>query len=379
VFGDGRVTVGGDVAATMSCAFGQDGASEVCPAERGFFNYTDYQHSALRGLRADFTADVKATEHLSVLGEVRIENVDHLEPYALYVRIRPWLNRGFAVQLGRVPPVFGAFARRIYPSDNPLIGYPLAYQYLTSLRPDALPASPDELLRMRGRGWLSSFSIGDPTPAPGVPLVSAFRWDTGVQAHLVGDRMDVAFAVTTGTLANPLVGDDNAGRQLAGRVGLRATPGLLVGASFAHGPFVSRVAMDAATTTLTAGDLSQTAWGADLEYGRGHLLVRGEAMLSQWRVPSIPSQLSAWSASLEARQRLAPGLHVAGRIDRLTFSTITGSVGTRTWDANVTRVELGGGYALQRNLLLKLAAQHNVRAATRRVTTLAAAQVVYWF
>jgi hypothetical protein len=78
VFGDGRVTVGGDVAATMSCAFGQDGASEVCPAEHGFFNYTDYQHSALRGLRADFTADVKATEHLSVLGEVRIENIDHL-------------------------------------------------------------------------------------------------------------------------------------------------------------------------------------------------------------------------------------------------------------------------------------------------------------
>jgi hypothetical protein len=45
----------------------------------------------------------------------------------------------------------------------------------------------------------------------------------------------------------------------------------------------------------------------------------------------------------------------------------------------VTRVELGGGYALQRNLMLKLAAQHNLRSATRRVSTMAAAQIVYWF
>ena len=40
---------------------------------------------------------------------------------------------------------FGAFARRTYANDNPLIGYPLAYQYLTSLRPDAVPATADAL------------------------------------------------------------------------------------------------------------------------------------------------------------------------------------------------------------------------------------------
>ena len=97
--------------------------------------------------------------------------------------------RAFDIQAGRVPPTFGAFARRIYASDNPLIGYPLAYQYLTSLRADALPVNADELLAMRGRGWLSSYSIGNPMPANGLPLASGFRWDTGVQVHAgVGPR-----------------------------------------------------------------------------------------------------------------------------------------------------------------------------------------------
>src|SRR6202521_1655125 len=97
-----------------------------------------------------------------------------------------WVSRrarDFDIQVGRVPPTFGAFARRTYASDNPLIGYPLAYQYLTALRPDAVPASADEMLRMRGRGWLSSYSIGNLTPDRGLPIASAFRWDTGVQVH----------------------------------------------------------------------------------------------------------------------------------------------------------------------------------------------------
>ena len=37
-----------------------------------------------------------------------------------------------------MPPTFGAFARRTYANDNPLIGYPLAYQYMTTMRADAL-------------------------------------------------------------------------------------------------------------------------------------------------------------------------------------------------------------------------------------------------
>src|SRR5437016_2566683 len=191
----GRLTLSGDISATVG--------SE----DTGFFNYTDYEHSALRLFRADLLTSFTVNRHVTVLGEIRDENIDTFRAYAFYVRIRPWVDHAVDIQAGRVPPTFGAFARRAYATDNPLVGYPLAYQYLTSLRADAVPLNADELLRMRARGWLSSFAIGDPTPAAGVPLVTAFRWDTGIQFHASAGLVDGTVAVTTGTVSNPRVRD----------------------------------------------------------------------------------------------------------------------------------------------------------------------------
>lgn len=384
VVGGGWLTVAGDVSATASCA-SVKGNNSACTADTGYFNYTDYEQSVLRLVRVDVIAAVKANNRLSVLAEVRSENHRAPRPYALYARIRPWTSRPLDIQVGRVPPTFGAFARRTYAADNPLIGYPLAYQYLTSLRPDSLPANADELLRMRGRGWLSSFSVGDTTPSNGLPLVSAFRWDTGVQLHAGGDRANGTIAVTTGTLANPLVGDDNAGKQVAGRLALRPYAGLLLGVSAARGPFVSRDALAPSGLDADSRRFTQTAWGADVEYSRDYYLVRFETILSDWRIPLVRAPqirlpLRAASASLEGRYKIRPGLYAAARIDRLGFSQITGSTRTDTWEAPVHRVEAGGGYSIQRNLVLKLTYQHNTRQTTRasRVNA-AAAQLVYWF
>jgi hypothetical protein len=383
-FGNGRLTIGGDVSATASCA-SVKGGSDACTTDTGFFNYTDYQHSALRMLMVGVTAEVKAGERVAILGEFRSENGGAPNPYALYLRVTPWRSRALSVQAGRVPPTFGAFARRPYASDNLLIGYPLAYQYLTSLRADAVPADADELLGMRGRGWLSRFSMGNPTPDNGVPLVHAFRWDTGVQVHAGNHRVEGALSVTTGTLANPRVGDDNGGPQLAGRVALRPIAGLVAGISAARGPFVTRDAVRAAAMDGNAGDFTQTAWGADLEYSRGYYLLRFEGIISDWRVPqvrtpAIVQPLRALSGSLEGRYKIRPGLYAAARLDRLAFSEITGSARRDGWDAPVTRIEVGGGYSLQRNVILKVAFQHNTRPTSRAGTVNATAvQIGYWF
>src|SRR6266513_443144 len=78
---DGRVTVSGDVSASFGAR------------DPGFFDYTDYEHSALRMVRIDLSGAVKAGPHFTVLAEVRTENFDRLKPYALYLRIRPWTAR----------------------------------------------------------------------------------------------------------------------------------------------------------------------------------------------------------------------------------------------------------------------------------------------
>jgi hypothetical protein len=373
VFGDGRLTLGGNAAVSFA------------PQDPGFFNYTDYEHSALRMLRLDLTVALKADDHLSFLADMRSENVGSPRPYALYARIRPWSRRAFDIQIGRIPPTFGAFARRTYASDNFLIGYPLAYQYLTALRADAVPASADELLKMRGRGWLANYSIGDQTAYHGVPLVSAFTWDTGVQVHAATDRADATVSVTAGTVSNPLFHDDNGGKQVAGRLAFGPVTGLVLGLSAARGPFVSRTAARGAVGDGQESRFTQTAWGADVEYSRDYYVVRFETILSDWRLPIVRAPaldlpLRAFSTSVEGRYRIRPGLYAAARVDHIGFSEITGLAVTDTWDAPVSRVEVGGGYSLQRNLVLKLSYQYNSRDGGRVHTlALAAAQLLFWF
>ena len=375
---DGRVTVSGDVGA----GFGS--------ADPGFFNYTDYEHSALRMFRLDMTAAVKAGPHFTLLGEIRTENLGAVHPYALYLRIRPWTTREFDIQVGRVPPTFGAFARRTYANDNPLIGYPLAYQYPTTLRPDAVPAGTDELLSKRSSGWLVHYSLGNADFEQGVPLVSAFRWDTGVQVHGTAGMLSATAAVTAGTLSNPLFSDDNHGQQIAGRLELRPVAGLVLGASGARGPFVSESAARLAVGDGHDNEFTQTAWGGDAEYSRDHYLLRVELIGSRWRMPAvqtIPQQLaltaplSAISTSIEGRYKLRPDWYVAGRYDYLGFSEITGAAGTVPWDAPVTRIEVGAGYSIQRNLVLKASVQHDNREGGRlqQIARMFAAQLVYWF
>ena len=382
-FAGGHVTVAGDASVS------------VAPDDTGFFNYTDYDHSALRLFRGDLMTSVMLNPHFTVLSEIRDEvglfgqtgdeNANTFRAYALYLRIRPWIDRAVDVQVGRVPPTFGAFARRVYANDNPLIGYPLAYQYLTSLRPDSLPWNADELLKMRGRGWLTGFSIGNTTLDNGVPLVSAFRWDTGVQVHAGTDVIDGTVSVTTGTLSNPRITDDNSAPQVAARLGAHPFPGLALGVSAAQGPFVSSTAARGAVGDGNDKSFTQTAWGADLEYSRGYYLLRAETIWSQWKLPAlgapvIDTPLIAQSTYVEGRYKVRPGLYVAARVDHLGFSDIVGSAGTESWEAPVTRVEIGAGYSLQRNVLLKVSVQHNARDGGRVTkSTLPALQIVYWF
>jgi hypothetical protein len=326
---------------------------------------------------------------LAILTEVRSENVEQPIAYALYVRVRPFKDRPFDVQAGRIPPVFGTFGRRAYPVDNPLIGVPLAYQYLTSLRPDAVPASADDLLLMRGRGWRANYPVGNQAPTPGVPIVTAYRWDTGVEASYGGERLQGAVAVTSGTLSNPRLHDDNDGRQWSGRLAWKPVVGLVVGVSGARGAFVDRAIVDAYEPVLGPHDYTQQAIGVDGEYSRGYWIVRGEAIRSSWTLPKINAPfiehpVAATATYVESRYRIGPRVFVAARGDRLSFSTVTGQrlfEGAPTsWEAPVTRLEGGGGVYLQRNFTVRAIVQHDWRDGGRvHERTYVSAQISYWF
>jgi hypothetical protein len=369
----GRVVVGAEVTAT------------VAGADPGFFNYIDYEYSALRNIRLGVSAEVRASQRLQFLGEIRVDRGDALTPFALYARVRPWPARRFDIRVGRVPPTFGAFGRDAYGAANLLIGSPLAYQYLTSLRADALPLTATDLTRMRGRGWLSSFPLGNQAEDRGLPLINSVRWDTGVQVHGVNGILEWTGAMTTGSLSNPRVADDNDDRQLASRVVLRPAAAIALGFSAARGAFLNRSLESALAPGQSVEDGIQRAIGVDAEYSQGHFLGRSEVIWSNWTIP-VPlaggdrTSLTARSVLVEARYRILPGLHIAGRAERLGFGELSTASGLQTWEAPVRRFEFGGGYSVLRNVMLKASWQRNLRDGGRvRHDTLGAAQLVYWF
>jgi hypothetical protein len=372
----GRVVLGGEAAVTI-------GEHD----ESGWFNYTDYELNALRTSRIGLSGEWRVAVPLAVVGELRAENYDRVRTSALYIRVRPWRDRAIDFQAGRIPPVFGTFGRRTYGNDNPLIGYPLAYQYLTSLRPDALPATADDLLRMRARGWRVDYPLGAASFTPGVPLVTAFRWDTGVEVRAAGRGVEIAGAVTNGTLSNPRVSDDNGGKQISGRFTARPLFGLVLGASAARGQYVADTAVDAAGAT--DGDrFVQRALGADVEYSRGYGIVRAEYIWSDWRLPAVGAPaidrpLGARGWYVEGRYRLTPRLFVAARTDRLTFSSLQGTLfdgNPVPWDAPVSRVEAGGGWYFRRNLVGRAVWQRNWRDGGReRHRSFVSGQLLFWF
>lgn len=376
VFGDGRVTISGDVSMTFSCAHAPDAAA--CTQDPGYFNFADYDDSTLRMLRAGLSTSVRLGRKLTALADLRVQNAQTPRPYGFYLRYRPFEQHDFDIQGGRIPSTFGAFARRAYSTDNPLIGYPLAYQYLTSLRYDSLPETVDDLFRMRGRGWLSSFPLGEQTPEPGMPLANAFRWDTGIQAHGSAGIVEAAASVTAGSLSHPIFHENNGGKQVAARVSVKPVAGLVAGISASRAPYVT--SGSAAAANAVAGDFVQTAFGADVEYSRDHYLLRFEALSAAYDLATIEPRLRALATMVEGRYKLTPRIHAAARIDHLGFNTIASPTRTDAWEAPVTRWEVGGGYALQRNVNLRLSVQHNTRDGGRvRSMTALSAQLLYWF
>ena len=348
-----------------------------------FFNYTDYEHNALRGVRLRLMAEWRAATALSFVGEVRSEVGINVDVPALYLRWRPWTDRGIAIQAGRVPPLIGAFPRRAYGHANVVIGWPLAYQYLVSVRPDALPGTVDDLLRMRARGWQPSFPIGSQELRPGVSLISASRWDTGVQIIAKARGITLAGAVTEGPPSVPSVRDRTPGVGFSGRASFTLPAGVIIGASGGTGNWIDRQALEQAS--LEGADAPHRVVGIDAEAGRGHWLLRTEWFYSSFTLPiatAAPLSLGTRVGYVEGRYRLSARWQFGARAERLRFDRVEGLTSrvATPWDADVDRVEAAVAYRVTTTAEIKVAWQHNWRDGGRvRERGFPAIQLLYWY
>jgi hypothetical protein len=356
------------------------------PDPRTYFNYTTYDIDGLRMAQLQLYGEWHLRERLSIVGELRTENASTLDASALYLRWRPSVRSPLVFQAGRIPPVVGAFARRAYSRDNAVLGMPLAYQYLTLLRPDAVPSLTSDILKMRGRGWQPTYPIGSLALTPGVPLVAGSRWDTGAEASWSSRWLELSTALTQGAPAVPVVRDSNHDLMWSGRVAGHLPGGITVGVSGARAGWLTDSVLD-----LTPGGRStphtQTLVGADTEFGVGRWLVRAEWLRAGFDVPIVDEpdggrRLTAQGGFIEGRYRFHPRMQVGLRADRLAFGRMLDPVtgATPTWDANVTRVEATFGLRLSRTLEVRAGWQENRRESDRGARRgLPIAGLLYWF
>jgi hypothetical protein len=173
-------------------------------------------------------------------------------------------------------------------------------------------------------------------------------------------------------------------------VGWKPLVGLVIGGSYAHGEWLNGSLRNGLSPVLRPGDrFPQEAFGLDAEYSRDYWLVRGELIRSRWRLPALASPfidgpLDATAGFVESLYRFTPRLFAAARLERLTFSRITGEHQynglPETWDAPVSRIEAGGGIYLQRNLITRVVVQRNWRdGGFIHKRTFLSAQIAFWF
>lgn len=310
-------------------------------------------------------ADAALSDRVSVFTRLQFDSGASFDVsiYGAYVMFSGFVPADLHVELGKVPSPFGTFAERSYPDKNPLIGTPLLYHYHTSLRPDRVPLSADDLLSARGMGQFGfTYLSGDTTGMAfrrGVPMLYDSWWDFGMVALGTWRNFEGRVGLMNGAPGIPEARTEmNDSRAPIGRVGWVPAPWLRVGLSGGRGAYLNGGAAPYLPAGKSLSDYRQTVTGLDFAFERGWWDVHAEWAGCSYETPHIAGDLEQTTWYLEVRRKLAAGTYAAARWDDMRFSEITDSGGTsRSWDQNVQRFEAGVGYWPERQVLLKAVAQ----------------------
>jgi hypothetical protein len=338
------------------------GVTIETPALRSHeYEHSDRTHSPAVTGRLEAFLDASYQEWLDFLAEARLDGTTSdgtvgVRIEQVWARLKIPDVPAIAFQVGKFAAPLGNFIPRAEPRQNPLVTWPLPYDWVTPLTGPG--DSSAKILANRDavafKDWI-------------VPIwqeVYAF----GLMAMGSAGSLDYAVAAQNAAPSTiPYQWNSRIGSfrylDVYGHASVAVDITTRIGASVSYGPYEHHPSGGngaAGVAPFPHPDrLAQTLAGVDLHFSTGHLEIYSEAFFTRWETVQLGAP-SLWTYYLEAKYTFLPGLFGAVRFAQMIFGEVRDSAGDpEDWGRDVIRGEVGGGYFFTANFFVKATLQLN--------------------
>jgi len=304
--------------------------------------------------RLTLFADVQYKSILYFFAETRVDRgfdpaargaTARLDEYAL--RVTPWSDERFSVQLGKFATVVGNWVPRHLSWDNPFINAPLVYENVTPINDKEAPAS---LMDFVSRFHNEKYEFN--------PVIWGPNYTTGLSISGRVDHFDYAVEVKNASLSSrpeswsaTEVGFDNP--TVSGRLGFRPSQMWNFGVSASEGPYL-RSEVAGLPNGRGLSDYREFLIGQDVSFAWHHLQLWAEFYEASFEVPRV-GDAGTFAYYLEVKYKLAPQIFLAARWNQQLFGDVEDAFHVdHQWGHDLARVDFSVGYRFTENMQLKL-------------------------
>lgn len=269
-----------------------------------------------------------------------------LDEYA--IRITPWSEGFFNLQLGKFATVVGNWVERHLSWDNPFVTAPLPYENVTAISDLGPPASPREFLAVRPyEKYEHNPIIWGPSYTTGLSLtgrLGKFDYAADVKNAALASRPHSWDATDTG-FDHP---------TLDARIGFRPNQAWRLGLSVSDGPYMLPEAASMLPPGRRIGDYRERVLGQDISFASRHVQLWAEFYETQFEVPQV-GNADTVAYYFEGKYKFTPQLFGALRWNQQLFATVSdGGGGRAQWGHDTWRVDAALGYRFTAHSQLKL-------------------------
>lgn len=258
------------------------------------------------------------------------------------------------VKAGQLSTAFGSFPLRYDDTDNPLLDQPLAYTSQLALRGDQLMCSTADL-QSGWYGYVQGHCGGVQGWGDGLVPVTLYGVP-GFQIEASHGHLDGRWQLAARTPTNS---DHLTTRlsylQWAAGGGYTIRQGMRIGVSGFRGPYLDRTVASFLPAGTSVRNFPATGIGVDGQWARGRWSVNAEWQHFQFDLPNFVVSPSTTTGYVEAKSVLTPHLYLAVRAGYLKNGKVmdSGMDSAPQYAPTLTSLELGAGFWLRRNILLK--------------------------